>query len=171
MLVVNITLHALRGLVALVVGISVLHPPDRGGSLRFLAYLGALWAMVLFLAVAVVTDWPSLDATSRILYAALTIFALYIGGRGWSARHRVRHRAPGWQGRNLDDVGFTLISLFAGFVIVSALDLGAPAWLVILIGLCSVFGGRLAIGRVRARWLAEPLSGRPAAARKERSWI
>src|SRR5690349_19677005 len=119
---VLIALHALGGLATLTAGIAVLCPPDRGAHPLFPAYLGALWGMALFLAVAVISDWPSLAASSRVLFAALSGFALYIGGRGWSARHRIRHRAPGWQGRYLDDVGFTLIALFAGFLIIATLD-------------------------------------------------
>jgi len=47
-----------------------------------------------------------------------------------------------------DDVGFTVIALFDGFVIVSSLDLGAPIWLVVVIGVFGVLGGRAAISRV-----------------------
>jgi hypothetical protein len=43
------------------------------------------------------------------------------------------HRqGPAWQPKYMDDVGLTLISLFGGFVIVAAIDLGLPARLVVL---------------------------------------
>lgn len=39
--------------------------------------------------------------------------------------------------------------LFDGFVIISALDLGAPTWLVLAIGLLGIVVGRYALGRVK----------------------
>lgn len=66
-------------------------------------------------------------------------------------------------------MGFTLIALFDGFVVVAVLDLGAPVWLIILAGLAAVLGGRIALERARARLLPRPAAGRSA--RKERSWI
>jgi hypothetical protein len=41
----------------------------------------------------------------------------------------------------MDHVGFNMISLFAGFVIVAAIDLGAPGWLVVAIALLGIAGG------------------------------
>lgn len=50
--------------------------------------------------------------------------------RAWRAGTRLRTRHPGWQRRYLDDIGFTLIALFDGFVVVGAIDLSLPAWLI-----------------------------------------
>jgi hypothetical protein len=47
--------------------------------------------------------------------------------------------------------GFTLISLFDGFVIVSAIDLGSPIWLVVAIGVLGILVGRLGVLRLKAR--------------------
>jgi hypothetical protein len=51
-------------------------------------------------------------------------------------------------------VGFTLISLWDGFVIVLAIDLGAPGWLVAVLAVLGVVVGirslRWAEGRARA---------------------
>ena len=55
-----------------------------------------------------------------------------------------------------DDVGFTLITLFDGFVIITALDLGAPAWLVIATAVAGIAAGNLATRRVQVRLGAQP---------------
>jgi hypothetical protein len=48
-------------------------------------------------------------------------------------------------------MGFTLIALFDGFVIISALDLGAPSWLVVAPGVLGIVVGRLGVRRVQRR--------------------
>lgn len=164
-----IALHAASAVVALAAGAFALRPPGRASPAVFRIYLGALWGMVLCLAGAVAAGWPSLDASSRMLFGALTLFAVAMGARGWAAYRTARKRDPGWEHRYLAHVGFTLIALFAGFVIISALDLGAPVWLIIVIGVASVLGGRLSLERARSRLLPRLASGRSA--RKERSWI
>jgi hypothetical protein len=157
-----IALHAVGGLVALAAGLAVLRPPDRAMPPLFRLYLGALWAMIVFLALVVGTDWPSLDTSSRALFGALTIFAVFIGAPGWAAHRNARQPGAGWERRYLENVGFTLIALFDGFVIVAALDLGAPVWLVILAGAGGMLGGRLVIYRERTRLLPPSVSAAAA---------
>jgi hypothetical protein len=146
-----IAAHAASGLVALAFGLSTLRPHPEQSPTPFRVYLGALWLMVLCLIAVVAVDWTTLDRTSRAVFGGLTLFALYIGGRGWSARRLLHRRPPGWAGAFVEDVGFTLIALFDGFVIVAALDLGAPVWLVVLVGALGVLAGRLGIGRTKQR--------------------
>jgi hypothetical protein len=155
-----IALHAVSGVVALGAGASLLRPPGRSLPTMFSVYLGALWAMVLFLAAAVGAGWPALDRSSRVLFGALTIFAVFIGARGWAARKNARQRGPGWEHRYLENVGFTLVALFDGFVIVAALDLGAPVWLIVLIGVLGVLIARLGIGRIKQQLAVSPPRGR-----------
>jgi hypothetical protein len=45
--------------------------------------------------------------------------------------------------------------MFDGFVIVSAMDVGAPVWLVIVVAVAGVAGGILGMNRVKARVAAE----------------
>lgn len=158
-----IALHATSGIVALAAGVFVLRSPGRASPAMFGIYLGALWGMVLSLAVAVAAGWPSLNASSRTLFGALTLFAVAIGARGWASYRLARQRVPEWEHRSLAHVGFTLIALFDGFVIVSALDLGAPVWLIVLAGAGGVLGGRFVIGRAGER--LRPSTGTDMAAR------
>lgn len=65
--------------------------------------------------------------------------------------------------RSIDDVGFLLISLFDGFVIVTALDLGAPPWLVAAAAAGAVLVGHRLVARrklVVGRAAIEPSRGR-----------
>jgi hypothetical protein len=48
-------------------------------------------------------------------------------------------------------VGFTLISLFAGFVIVLAIDLGSPAWVVGIVAVVAIVAGQQVVRRVEKR--------------------
>ncbi len=62
-----------------------------------------------------------------------------------------REEPPGWRSRFADDVGFTLISLFDAFAIVTAIDLGLSGWLVAAIGAAGVVAGIVAMQQVKRR--------------------
>lgn len=65
------------------------------------------------------------------------------------------HAAPGRSSsRFLDFVGFTLISLFDGFVIVAVLTRGGPVWLAVAAGVLGVVVGRAAMHRVATKAVA-----------------
>ncbi len=142
--------HALGGLVAFLLGCFVLRPALQESAL-FRTYLVALWAMVLLLVAALGVTWSDLPGASRLAYSALGLLALYTGVRGAQARRLLRNRTPGWRGLYVGHVGFTLISLFDGFVIVGALDLDAPGWVVGAVGVLGVAVGVSAINYVKAR--------------------
>jgi hypothetical protein len=148
-----ITLHAISGAAAFLVGALVL--PRRAWTIpsafHVLVYLVTLWLMVLFLVVVVGVDWHTLDSVTRALYAALSALAVYTGWRGWQAQRELERRADGWRARYVDDVGFTLITLFVGFVVISALDLGAPGWVAAGIGLIGVLVGRRGVEEAKTR--------------------
>ena len=110
--------------------------------------------MLLFMAAAIVAHWTDLDPTARLIFLGLGILGLYMLWRATHAGTRLRGQGPDWQPRYIDDIGFTLIALFDGFVIVSAIDLGAPAWLVVVIAVAGVVAGQLIMGRVKARLVA-----------------
>jgi hypothetical protein len=140
-----IVAHAVCGITALGTGIVLLRPTAGTRSLLFRVYLGALWLMVLFLIAAVALDWPALARGSQVLYSLLLLLALYVGWRGWSALQHLRTRAGDWHVGYIEDVGFTVIALFDGFVIISALDLDAPLWLVLVIAALGILSGRFGV--------------------------
>lgn len=120
-------------------------------SWRFRIYLSTLIALVAFMIAAIAVDWPELDTTTRLVYTGLSGLGLVMIVRGLRARSGLTRRAPSWRGRYLDDLGFTLISLFEGFVIVSAIDLHAPPWLVGMIAVAGVVVGISAMNRIKQR--------------------
>ncbi len=145
-----IAAHAACGLVAFALGVIVRRLRASGVSPLFRSYLGALWLMVALLIAVVAVDWGAIAPAVRALYGALTALALYTGWRGWRALRALRSPAVA-PGDYIEDVGFTLITLFDGFVIIGALDLGSPVWLVVIVGVLGVLVGRLGIRRVKER--------------------
>ncbi len=141
--------HAASGIAAFAFGYKGLRPRAQRVSSTFRLYIGALWLIVLLLLIVVTIDWVMLGLTSRLIFGALSLFALFIGWRGWQAFENLHRRVLDWEGAYVENVGFTLIALFDGFVIIGALDLGAPIWLVLAIGLLGIVVGRYAINRVR----------------------
>jgi len=151
---VLIVLHAAAALVCFAAG--VLSLGLRAATCgRFRLYFWSLLAMLLFMAAAIAVHWAALDTTTRLIFLGLGALGLYMVWRAARASTRLRRQDHDWQPRYVDDIGFTLIALFDGFVIVAAIDLGAPVWLVVLIAIAGVLGGIQAMTRVKAR-LARP---------------
>jgi len=108
---VLIAIHALAGVVCFVAGALALRV-STPRSARFQAYIVSLLAMWLFLLGAVAIDWLAISTATRLLYAGLLGLGVYMLWRGARARTRLRTQSEGWRPRYMDDVGFTLISLF-----------------------------------------------------------
>jgi hypothetical protein len=70
--------------------------------------------------------------------------------RAYQAYKVQEEQVQDWRASYIDHVGFTLISLFDGFVIVSAIDLGMPTWVVIVIAVLGVVVGIYAINRTKS---------------------
>jgi hypothetical protein len=140
---VLIVAHAACAIAAFVLGlVAALHPAAQPSG-TFRAYLATLSLAVVFLVLVVALDWSGLDAVKRGTFAALLVLAGYTAWRGWHATRTVG--TPAF----IDDVGFTLISLFAGFVIVSAFDLGLPLWLLPAIGVVGILLGIAGVHRMK----------------------
>lgn len=145
MYIALIILHTVAGLLAFGFGCAVIRPPVDVAGGRFRVYFWSLAALVIFLVAAIASHWPDLAATPRLIYVALNGFGLCMVWQAWRAR------TAGVQGeRYVESIGFTLIALFDGFVIVSAIDLDAPIWLVLIIAVGGVLVGRWAVERVKA---------------------
>jgi hypothetical protein len=154
-----VVLHAAAGVIAFVAGAMALL--STVPSPRFRLYFAALIAMVVFMTGAIAVHWSALAPATRWTYGGLFLLGLYMLWRATDARRLLRLRGAE-RGRYLDDIGFTLISLFDGFVIVAALDLHAPIWLVALLALGGVAAGASIMNRVQARLGRRPIH--PAAA-------
>ncbi len=152
---VLIALHALAGIGCFAAGTVSLRRQALE-SWWFRGYAVSLAALVSFMVAVIAVDWPHLDTSTRLIYGALLALGLYMLFRAWQAGNRLRRRGPGWRSRYVDDIGFTLISLFDGFVIVGAIDLHAPGWLVGVIAVAGVASGIQAIKLVKRRSEPEP---------------
>lgn len=142
--------HAFAGAVALVFGCVVLRPPARR-SVAFGIYYVALLTMFVLLVTVVMYDWGVLTVGQRVTFSLLTVLGTYTAVRGVQA-HRARHlRLVGWRTSYVDHVGFTVISLFDGFAIVSAVDFGAPLPVILVVGVLGVVAGVATINRVKSR--------------------
>ena len=146
-----IVVHALSALIALVVGSWLIYKLRQREDKRFLVYLGALVSMLIFMILAILTAWADLANVTRGIFSGLAILGLYMLFRGFQARQVLRAQGAGWEGHFIDHVGFTLISLFDGFVIVSVFDLHSPIWLILLIAVAAVVIGINIIKSVKHR--------------------
>jgi uncharacterized membrane protein YfcA len=147
-----IVLHAAAALGAFAVGVTAIDP-DRAGSHQWTlpTLVGLLVAMTVFMLGAMAAHWSDLPGASQIVFSALVGLALYMVYRARHASgladHDDRARAP----RHIDDLGFVLIALFDGFVIVAAIDLGVPVGIVIPLALAAVLVGHGALQRYKSR--------------------
>lgn len=139
-----IVLHAAAGLIAFVFGVLALRRPAW-----FDPYLGGLVAMAVFLAAAVARSWLDLDVGTRAVFGGLGVLAAVMLARALAARALVCAGPP--HPAYVGHVGFTLISLFDGFVVVAVLDLGGPGWLAAIAAVAGVLIGHLALGPDRRR--------------------
>jgi hypothetical protein len=88
-----------------------------------------------------------------VIFGGLVLLGLFMVGRAAAAR-RLRRRAAGdWRRPSMAHVGFTLIALWEGFVIVLAIDLGAPGWLVAVLAVLGLVAGVRVLHRAEARAL------------------
>ena len=135
-----VTVHATAAVVAFAAGVLSLR------SVRFLpAYRISLGVMAAALVPAVLVDWSATDVAARVAFAGLIGLAVAMVVRGELASRRP------WAAAYVEHIGFTLISLAVGFAVVSGIRLGAPGWLVALLGVGIVLVGRSAVGRIGRR--------------------
>ena len=62
--------------------------------------------------------------------------------RARSASRLLQVQPNAWKHDYIEHIGFTLISLFEGFIIVSGLNSGLPGWLVAILAILGVLLGR-----------------------------
>lgn len=146
-----VSLHAASGLVAFAAGCLAI----RRRSF-FPVYLWSLASLLVFLVLAVATDWPQLDPVARILFTAFGVFGGVMAWQALAARRRLPqpHAAP--TAAYLDRLGFTLVALFDGFLVIGALDLSGTPWVAAVAGGLGAVAGHLALRAVKARTVPRP---------------
>ena len=120
----------------------MLSPLSISGRRFFNWYWWALIGMVILLAGAILVYWTEYSGVERIVFPGLLILGFYMLYRARDAKSLMQNQNNDWRHDYLENIGFTLISLFEGFVIVSGLNSGLPGWLVALLAILGVLLGR-----------------------------
>jgi len=102
--------------------------------------------MVILLAGSIIVYWMEYTSAERIIFPGLFVLGIYMLFRARSAYYVLTKQQPDWQSPYVEHIGFTLISLFEGFVIVSGLNAGFPGGLVALLAILGVLLGRWLTG-------------------------
>lgn len=145
-----VVLHAVAGLGAFACGVLAIDPRRRPAYPWALpALVGLLVAMTVFVVGAMAAHWSSLDSSAQAVFVGLVVLAAYMVWRAVHALRRAEPPSPADAVASIDDVGFVLISLFDGFVIVAAIDLGFPPWVIIPLAVAAVAFGHRAVQQVK----------------------
>jgi uncharacterized membrane protein YfcA len=144
---VLIILHASAATLSFVAGCLLIFLPIYTSNQRlFSFYWWSLIGMVIILLGAILVYWTKYSITERIIFPGLLILAFYMLYRARSANHLLGAQQNDWKHGYIEHIGFTLISLFEGFIIVSGLNSGISGLLVALAAILGVLIGRWAIG-------------------------
>jgi hypothetical protein len=147
-----ILLHAATATLAFIAGCLLIFSPRYFSSRSlFYLYLWSLIAMALLLAGAIYVYWREYSDVEQVIFPGLLGLSLFMLFRAWGAGVVFATQQKNWKLGYLEHIGFTLISLFEGFVIVGGLDIGLPGWLVAMVAVLGLFAGRWLIGYVKRR--------------------
>lgn len=150
---IMIILHAGSAVLCFVFGSLTLRPGTSYDAQQRLYgyYLVMLTAMIVFLAGAIVAHASRLEALQRVIFPGLFLLSVYMLFRGVQARAVLMARSATRFPRYVDHIGFTLIALFEGFIIVSGIDVGAPPWLTAAAAVLGVLVGNRTLHRIQAQ--------------------
>jgi hypothetical protein len=140
---IMIVLHATAAALCFIFGALTLLPYLSHHSRLTLStsYVATLIAMIVFLAGAILAHVGQLETLQRGIFAGLFVLSVYMLFRGTRARIVLARQHADWWPIYVDHIGFTLISLFEGFIIVSGIDLGAPGWLTAVVAVLGMGAG------------------------------
>ena len=82
--------------------------------------------MVVLLIGAMFVYWNEYSDTERIVFPVLLGLGMFMLYRAQNASRLLKAQQNGWKLGYIEHIGFTLISLFEGFVIVTVLNAGGP---------------------------------------------
>jgi hypothetical protein len=144
---VLIILHAIAATISFFAGCFLLLSLRNTRMQRWFGlYWWTLVVMAVLLAAAILVYWTEYSGIERIIFPGLFVLALYMLYRARSANSLLTSQPTDWKHPYVEHIGFTLISLFEGFIIVSGLNSGLPVWLVALVAILGVLAGRWLIG-------------------------
>lgn len=142
-----IMLHAAAAAISFFIGCFLIISLRQASDQRlFSLYLWSLVGMVILLIGAMLVYWNEYSDTERIVFPVLLGLGMFMLYRAQNASRLLKARQNDWKPGYVEHIGFTLISLFEGFVIVTVLNAGGPGWLVALLAILGVLVGRWVIG-------------------------
>jgi hypothetical protein len=147
-----IVFHAATATLAFLAGCLLISSTKYFSSRRlFYVYSWSLIAMAILLAGAIVASWKEYSDIERVVFPGLLGLALFMLFRAWGAGVVFATQRKDWKLGYVEHIGFTLISLFEGFIIVGGLDIGFPGWLVAVVAIAGLLAGRWWIGSIKRR--------------------
>jgi len=147
-----ILLHAVAATLAFCAGsLLIFSAKYLSSHWLFQTYLWSLIAMTLLLASAIFVYWNGYSGNERVIFPGLLGLAFFMVFRAWGAGLVSATQPKNWKLGYVEHIGFTLTSLFEGFIIVSGLNAGVPGWLVGVIAVLGLLAGRWIIGSAKGR--------------------
>ena len=147
-----IALHAASATLSFFAGCwLIFFPRQISNTQLFAVYWWTLAGSIVLLAGAILSYWTEYSSIERIVFPGLFLLGIYMLYRAQSARRQLETQAKAWKHDAIEHIGFTLISLFEGFIIVSGLNTGLPGWIVAAIAILGVLLGRWLIGIAQRR--------------------
>jgi hypothetical protein len=144
---VLIMFHAAAAAISFFAGCLLIFAPTYISNQRlFGLYRWSLVGMVVLLIGAMLVYWNEYSGTERIVFPMLLGLGMFMLYRAQNAGRLLKAQQNDRKLGYIEHVGFTLISLFEGFVIVTILNAGGPGWFVALLAILGVFVGRWTIG-------------------------
>jgi hypothetical protein len=147
-----IAVHSVAGVVAFGLAYSLLLPRNEAVASRpstrraAAALVMAMSIVVVSLAGAIIVDWADLAAAARVAFPALAVLGIVMTARAERAR-RISAERPVRIRQLVQEVGFVLVGLVDGLLVVFALELGAPTVVLVVLGAGIAAVGHLTIGR------------------------
>lgn len=134
-----VTLHALSAAGCFITGFMLLSPRRaKRHPVIIKLFIASLIGMIIFMVGATISHWQEITPTERIVFSGLPLLGIFMLYRGIKAAKKLRNHTPV---KYIDDIGFSLISLLNGFVIVALIDLNASPVLVVGAALAGTFIG------------------------------
>lgn len=147
-----ITLHAASGIISFFAGLSLLFLTIHIANKKlFNLYFWSLTGLIIFLAGAIIAYWTYYTNSERIIFSSLFGLGIYMLYRARNARQLLMTQGSNWKHGYISHIGFTLISLFDGFIIVTVINSGGPGWLVALFAIVGILVGNRAIALAQRR--------------------
>ena len=141
-----VSVHAVAATVAFAAGLAAL---PAGRLVRL--HLAAVALMAVALLPSVLVDWATTPAGARVAFAVLAVLAVVVVVRAGLAVRGRPQLTGGPTATYLGHLGFTLIALADGFVVVAALRAGLPGAAVAALAIGVVVAGHVALGVLQRR--------------------